>query len=203
MLNASIDDIVKRLHDLQEELEKEIDRLLSEKRIQFEYTLKRGKVHFDKGIQSFHHHQRTGSFTYIRLARIGHIVTAPIIYSLIVPFILLDIMATFYQMICFRVYRLPRVRRSEYFVFDRHRLGYLNTIERINCVYCSYGNSVISYVREIAARTEQYWCPIKHAQRPRDPHHLEQGFLDYGDSESYKSRLKEIRKKARSNSESR
>ncbi len=194
MLDSSIDEILARLHGLQEELAKEIDRLLKEKREKFEYTLERGKVHFNKSIRAFHHHQRTGLLTYIRLARFGHIVTAPVIYSLIIPFMLIDFMATLYQQICFRVYGLPRVKRSSYFVFDRQRLAYLNVIEKFNCVYCSYGNSVISYVREIAARTEQYWCPIKHTRRARDPHHFEQNFLDYGDAEGYRSRIKEIRK---------
>ena len=29
-----------------------------------------------------------------------------------------------------------RVRRSRYFVIDRHHLAYLNGIEKLNCVYC-------------------------------------------------------------------
>jgi hypothetical protein len=33
-----------------------------------------------------------------------------------------------------------------------------------NCRYCSYANGLIAYVAEIAGRTEQHWCPIKHSQ---------------------------------------
>jgi hypothetical protein len=80
-----------------------------------------------------------------------HIVTAPVIYSLIAPFVLLDIFVTVYQAVCFLVYRIERVKRSDYLIFDR-----------INCAYCSYGNGLPADAREIAGRTEQYWCPIKH-----------------------------------------
>ena len=46
--------------------------------------------------------------------------------------------------------------RGQYIVIDRHRLKYLNAIEKLNCVYCGYGNGVIAYARDIAGRTEQY-----------------------------------------------
>jgi hypothetical protein len=42
-------------------------------------------------------------------------------------------------------------------IFDRTHLAYLNLVEKINCAYCSYGNGLAAYLREIAARTEQYW----------------------------------------------
>jgi hypothetical protein len=29
----------------------------------------------------------------------------------------------------------------------------------------AYANGVFAYVREVGSRTEQYWCPIKHARR--------------------------------------
>ena len=196
MLNSSVDDILKRLQSLQADLESEIDRLLSEKRAQFDYTLEQGRVRFEQGMRALHRRQRVGLWAYLRAARLGHVVTAPVIYSLVIPFVLLDIMATIYQQLCFRVYGLPRVVRVDYFVFDRQHLAYLNAVEKLNCLYCGYGNGVISYVREIAARTEQYWCPIKHAQRTRDPHRLVQQFLDYGDAEGYKTQLQEIQKEA-------
>lgn len=49
-------------------------------------------------------------------------------------------------------------------------LSYLNAIEKLNCVYCGYGNGVIAYGREIIARTEQFWCPIKHASKAAGEH---------------------------------
>jgi hypothetical protein len=90
-------------------------------------------------------------------------VTAPMIYVGVIPFGLLDLFLAIYQGICFPVYGIPKVRRADYIVFDRGRLKYLNLLERLNCIYCSYANGLFPYATEVAARTEQHWCPIKHA----------------------------------------
>jgi hypothetical protein len=76
---------------------------------------------------------------------------------------------------------------------DRNRLGYLNGIERVNCTFCSYANGLLAYVREVAARTEQYWCPIKHARPVPAPHPRYHTFLDYGDAAGYRRRLTSLR----------
>jgi hypothetical protein len=34
------------------------------------------------------------------------------------------------------------------------RLAYLNTIEKVGCIYCSYANGLLGLITEIAARTE-------------------------------------------------
>jgi hypothetical protein len=133
--------------------------------------------------------------TYIWNANLLVIVTAPAIYAMIVPLLLLDLFVTVYQAVCFPVYRIPKVRRADYFVFDRHHLAYLNVLEKLNCAYCSYANCLIAYVREIAARTEQYWCPIKHARRVIGSHARYASFDDFGDAESYQARLVELREK--------
>jgi len=46
---------------------------------------------------------------------------------------------------------------------DRSKLHYLNALESLNCV-CCYANGLTAFVAEIAGRTEQHWCPIKHAR---------------------------------------
>jgi hypothetical protein len=115
------------------------------------------------------------------------VLTAPVIYALIVPLLLLDLFVTAYQAACFPAYGIPKVRRSDYLVFDRHHLRYLNAIEKLNCAYCSYANGLIAYVREIAGRTEQYWCPIKHARRVIGAHPRYAMFEDYGDADGYKN----------------
>jgi len=125
------------------------------------------------------------------------LLTAPIIYSLLLPLCLLDIWVTGYQWICFPVYGIARVRRGRYFVVDRHRLAYLNAIEKLHCTFCSYANGLIAYVGEVAARTEQYWCPIRHAQRLRAPHERYRLFLDYGDAHGYRRELPDLRRALR------
>ncbi len=120
-------------------------------------------------------------------------LTAPVIYSLLIPIMLLDIFVIVYQLICFPVYKIPKVRRRNYLVFDRHHLAYLNFIEKLNCAYCSYANGVIAFAREVAARTEVYWCPIKHARRILGPHPHYQGFADFGDAEGFRKQLRSMK----------
>jgi hypothetical protein len=124
---------------------------------------------------------------------VASLLTAPVIYSLLLPFILLDLWVTLYQRVCFPIYGIARVGRKRYFVIDRHKLAYLNGIEKTNCVYCGYANGVIAYVREIAARTEQYWCPIRHARPIPTPHPRYHLFFDYGDAKAYRHELPDLR----------
>jgi hypothetical protein len=104
-----------------------------------------------------------------------------------------DLSLTVYQHICFRLYRVPRVNRSDYIIIDRHHLAYLNTIEKINCAYCGYANGLIAYAREITARTEQYWCPIKHAHKVLDSHTRYPFFVPYGDPDDLQAKIEKFR----------
>ena len=110
---------------------------------------------------------------------------------------------TIYQWVCFPIYRIARVPRREYFVIDRHRLAFLNAIEKANCTFCSYANGVIADVCEVAARTEQYWCPIKHARAIAAPHVRYHLFFDYGNAEGYRRELPVLRRTLRQETASR
>ena len=194
MAHSRVDEILKRLYDLQQDLEIEIDKVLSEKRDLFQYTLEQGRIKFEEGVRALHLSQKTGVIKYIMTSELKHLLVAPIIYSLIIPILLIDLSVSVYQHICFRVYGIPLVERNKYFIFDRQKLAYLNIIEKINCNYCSYADGVFAYVREIIARTEQYWCPIKHARRSFHPHSTEGLFVDFGDAQAYQNRLQILRK---------
>jgi len=119
---------------------------------------------------------------------------APLIYSVALPLLCLDLWLTAYQWLCFPVFGIPKVRRRDYFVIDHQRLAYLNAIEKLNCVYCSYANGTAAYVREVAARTEQYWCPIKHASAIPNPHNRYHHFVDFGDAQGYRRELEHLRR---------
>jgi hypothetical protein len=149
---------------------------------------------FDARVRRAHRKLRQHLLAFIAGGSLGNLVTAPIVYSLIVPFVLLDVWVWVYQFVAFPVYSIPRVRRRPYFAFDRERLAYLNAIERLNCFYCSYANGLIAYVHEVAARTEQYWCPIKHARRVRHVHSHYANFLDFGDAAGYRRELPALRR---------
>ena len=191
--HSRLNEISEKLQALERELAEELEKQLREKQEQFRYTVKKGKVLFDRSISALHKHNRIGIWAYIKGARIAHILSAPVIYSLFFPFLLVDLSVTIYQQICFRIYRIPLVKRDDFVLIDRHHLAYLNPIEKFNCVYCGYVNGVIEYVREVAGRTEQYWCPIKHAARTPDPHRFSQRFSDYGDAEAYRRRIQKLR----------
>jgi hypothetical protein len=112
---------------------------------------------------------------------------------MIVPLVILDLCVSFYQATCFPIYRVAKVRRADYIVFDRQQLQYLNFIEKFHCTYCAYGNGLIAYVGEIVARTEEYFCPIKHARKVLGRQARYARFLDYGEAADYAARLEAIR----------
>ncbi len=188
-MNSVIDELTQKIAALQAEVDAEIARRNAALRIGLEH----GRIAFEEELLRRHRELKTALSTYLLNANPLAVLTAPVIYALIVPFVLLDIFVTIYQAICFPAYGIPKVRRSDYFVFDRHHLAYLNAIEKLNCAYCSYVNCLIAYVREIAARTEQYWCPIKHARRVIGSHARYMKFEDYGDAENYRKQAAELR----------
>jgi len=192
-MTGRIEELAHEIVRLQQELDREIER----RRTALGWSLKARLVEFEQGIVAEHKRLRMGLTEFFARSSWRTIATAPVIYSLIVPFVLIDIWVSLYQAICFRAYGIARVRRSDHIAFDRGSLAYLNGIEALNCAYCSYGNGVISYVREVAARTEQYWCPIKHALKVSGAHERYQAFLEYGDAEGYRARLDAFREALR------
>lgn len=185
----TIDELLDRMHTLREELEVELDR----KRDEIRFVIQDKRAHFAHEVQQRHLLHKVGLFRYLRDARLTMWLTAPVVYSGFIAFLLMDVFLTVYQATCFPVYGIPKVRRSDYLVFDRGDLAYLNILERFNCFYCSYGNGIAAYLREIAARTEQYWCPIKHARRILGVHDRYPQFFEFGDAESYRQGLERLR----------
>ena len=188
-MNPKISELLARIQHMELEIELEMKRRRAELQADFEET----RVRFEREVLEQQRRFKTGILAYLFTANWLTILTAPVIYALIIPILFLDLSITVYQHICFRAYGLPRVKRGDYFVFDRAHLAYLNLIEKINCAYCSYGNGVMAYGREVVARTEQYWCPIKHARKIMAAHPYYTGFVDFGDAQSYKDELENLR----------
>ncbi len=147
-----------------------------------------------KDIKSDFLQEKTPLWEYIKSAKAGYIITAPVIYAMIIPALVMDLFVTIYQAVCFPVYKIRKVKRGDYIVFDRHRLKYLNVLQKLNCLYCAYFNGLIAYVQEIASRTEQFWCPIRHARRVRNAHRRYWRFLRYGDGKDLKESWLKLRK---------
>ena len=198
-MSVHIDLIVAKIRALEHDLEAEC----AKQRAGLRYGLERGRIRFEAEVARRHRELRQGLAGYLLNARPLVVLTAPLIYSLIVPFAIMDLWVSFYQAICFRVYDIPQVKRRDYFIFDRAGLAYLNALQKLNCGYCSYVNGVIAYVREVASRTEQYWCPIKHAKRVLGAHPRYAGFEEYGDGERFQERLRTLRAALRAEPEKR
>ena len=175
-------------------LERQLEVALAKRRVELNYVVHDGIVRFEHIMIAKHRLLKARLLSYVLGARPAMILTAPVIYALIIPVLLLDLFVALYQTVCFPVYGIPRVHRSDYLAFDREQLAYLNALEKLNCAYCAYANGVFAYVREVASRTEQYWCPIKHALRVKGVHSRYRHFLDYGDAESYRRRIEEVRR---------
>ena len=157
------------------------------------YELREGKIWFSEEIKKEHQRLKTSLYHYVLHSRLFALLTAPFIYACIIPFVLLDLFISMYQAVCFPVYGIPKARRRDYMAIDRNRLRYLNALEGLNCLYCSYANGLLAYVVEIAGRTEQHWCPIKHARRVKHAHDRYSHFLPYGDASAYRERIDKVR----------
>ena len=185
-MKQQLDELIARIGALQEEIEEEY----RQRREDFE----RRRRELAGELLRQQRRYKVNLFRFLRRTRLLVALTAPVIYLGWIPFLLMDLFVTLYQWVCFPVYRIPKVRRSDYIVFDREGLPYLNIIEKFNCFYCSYGNGVAAYTREVAARTEQYWCPIKHARRITAAHDRYPAFFDFGDAEAFRQGIDRLRK---------
>jgi hypothetical protein len=190
-----IDELISRIKELENELSLELENELSNIQQQFRYRVERGKIRFQEGALATHKALKENVYHYFSDSNFLFVLTSPVIFSLTLPLFLLDLVLTLYQFICFPVYKIKKVKRSEYVIVDRQHLAYLNMIEKANCIYCGYANGLLSYALEIGSKTEEFWCPIKHAKKTRDPHSRYHSFLEYGDAEGYKNKLSAFRKK--------
>lgn len=139
--------------------------------------------------------QRLGLLALLRRSRPINIITGPVIYSMVVPLLFLDVCICVYQAICFPVYKVTPVSRRDYIVFDRQELKYLDWVSKFHCTYCAYGVGVVAFAGAVIGKTEAYFCPIKHKTRavpakPTLPPYLE--FVEPEDFD-FGAKLSEIR----------
>ena len=188
-MNDRITQILAQMAALEDDLRSAVHD--QESRMFFEIKGKR--VEFERTVRAAHRKLKKNFFRWLVTNRPQNLITGPIIYGMVFPLMLLDFFVSFYQWTCFPIYRITKVRRADYIVFDRQHLEYLNFIEKFHCTYCAYGAGLMGYMNEILARTEQYFCPIKHAHRILGTHSRYNRFLDYGDAADYEARLEAFR----------
>lgn len=188
-----MNDRIRQLLEQMSALEDELRTALHEREMPIFFKIKGKHIEFERSIKQAHRRLKTGFFRWLITNRPQNLVTGPIIYSMIIPMVILDLFVSFYQASCFPIYGIAKVRRADYIVIDRQHLEYLNFIEKFHCTYCAYGAGLIAYICEVVARTEQYFCPIKHARKVLGTHSRYARFLDYGEAADYEARLEEFR----------
>jgi hypothetical protein len=189
-MNGDISRLLDEMRGIQEQLERRFDSA----RETFRYSVENGRVRISLEVRELQRRYRISSLRYLLGANLSSLLTVPVVYSMLLPLLIVDLGFSLYQQTCFRAYGVPLVTRRRYMVNDRHKLAYLNSIEKVNCTYCGYANGVMAYAREIISRTEQHWCPIRHARHVPDAHKRYPRFFPYGDAVSWHEKLQEKRR---------
>ena len=180
-----------QIKELISDLEDEINLILNKKKKENAEATDR---EYKEETSSTHKTENRERASHPAWIKFKNTLSLPFIYGMFFPLILLDVSVSLYQAVCFRLYGIPRVKKADYIALERHNLGYLNPLEKINCDYCGYANGMIAFTREIFARTEQYFCPIKHAHKVLGTHQRYAEFLKYGEAEGFHRKLDSLRK---------
>ena len=174
-------------------LEAELRTAVHDQESRMFFQINGTRIEFERSVKEAHRKLKTNVFRWLVTDRPQNLITGPLIYGMVIPLLMLDACVSFYQWACFPIYGISKVQRGDYLVFDRRHLGYLNFIEKFHCTYCEYGNGLMGYMAEILARTEQYFCPIKHAHKILGTHARYNRFLGYGEADAYEVKLEEFR----------
>jgi len=109
-MNTRVDRFVSRIRLLEDELASEHEA----QRQRWHYRLDRGRVWFDREVQLAHRRFKQSIPAFIAQGSVRNLLTAPIIYTLIVPLLVLDVWITLYQWMCFPIYGIAVVSRPSY-----------------------------------------------------------------------------------------
>jgi anti-sigma-K factor RskA len=96
---AQIARLIGQIAELEAELEAEMARRAAQLRVAFVD----GRLKYEQDVLRRHRELQSSLWNYLRSARVLVVITAPVIYALILPLVLLDIFITIYQFICFPV----------------------------------------------------------------------------------------------------
>jgi len=191
-MSDKIKEIIEEIEAMKVKLGEEIAQ--QEKDISYE--IQNGYVQFEKEVLDKQKENMKNLLAWFRDIPLLHLLASPLVYGMIIPAMLFDIILFVYQQVIFRIFKFKFIKRSDYILFDRQYLGYLNSIEKLNCLYCTYFNGLMQYASAIAGRTELYFCPIKHAKKVAYQHDYYDEFFRYGDEDEYQKKLEALRKKS-------
>jgi len=189
-MNSRINKILEDIWNKKKELKGEYEKLKEK----YGFRIEGRKIIWNTDEVLKQKNRKKSAWDTFFTATIFEILSMPFIYSMIVPAVILDLFLFMFQQTAIRLYKIPLVKRSDYIVFDRKQLGYLNWLQKINCLYCSYVNWIFQYAVEVWWRTEKYWCPIKAATKKHWSHNWEKFFADYWDIDWFKEEFHSIEK---------
>ena len=109
---------VERFVEHIQEAEHELALEAAAQQRRWHYRMHRGRVWFDHEAREAQRRLKQGILQFLWQGSFFNLVTAPAIYSLLVPRLVLDAWVTPYQWTCFPIYGVARVRRRRYGVFD-------------------------------------------------------------------------------------
>lgn len=181
-MKSRISKILEEIDIKKQELKEEYVKLMEK----YNFSFNKWKIVFSREAREANRKKKNSVFESIFSARVREVLSIPFIYSMIIPALILDLFLFMYQNTAIRLYGIPLAKRSDYITFDRKELDYLNWLQKINCLYCSYVNWLFSYAVEVWGRTEKYWCPIKSAKKMKTSHDWQRYFADYGDAEWFR-----------------
>ena len=205
MINKIKRDLTKRLEAIQKNLDtskelgvKKIEELSNEAKATFERAINSLDLKINilselKNKRASLRLWKISSFKTFFPINFKYVLSAPFIYGMLIPGFIFHVSLEIYHQICFRLYGIPRVKAKDYFIYNRRLLPYLNWMEKLNCIYCSYFTSLLQYAIEIAGRTERYWCPIKYASRTNHVHSQYDKFVDYLDAKNFREKWEDLR----------
>ena len=110
---TDIGKLLEEMRGIQEQLE----RFFDEARDKFRYTLEDGRVRFSSEVQQLHHRYRVSSLRYLLDADLLSVLTAPLVYSMLVPLAILDAGLA-------DTYRLTEQPANEYSWWDYRMNGF-------------------------------------------------------------------------------
>lgn len=196
-----MNDRIREILDEIEAMKVKLGEEIAEQEKNLSYEIQNGYVQFEKDVFKKQKENMKNLLAWFREIPLLHLLSSPLIYAMVIPAILFDIILFIYQQVIFRIYKFKPIKRSDYIIYDHQYLGYLNSIEKLNCLYCSYFNGLMQYASAIASRTEYYFCPIKHAKKVTYQHDYYDLYFTYGDGDGYQSKLKELRERSVKNND--
>ncbi len=188
-MKSKINHLIEEIEKKKNELKIEYHKLMWK----YGFSLHKGRIIFNSERIKENRKYRISAWKSFLSLTIRHLIAIPFIYVMFIPALILDAFLFIYQQTAVRLYGIPLVKRSDYIVYERKHLDYLNWIEKFNCLYCSYFNWLMSFAVEVAWRTEKYWCPIKSATRKNWWHNWEKYFADYGDPVWFKEEFNDLK----------